>query len=86
MKKQILEELGLHDVCAVRLYHNSELICNDMDVVKESKFEKVEVEAYITLEFAVAGKGNSYAIKLDVNPNESLEIIRSKVPFFKMFS
>ena len=29
----ILEDLGLDDLCAVRLYNNSEHLVNDMEVV-----------------------------------------------------
>jgi len=38
------------------------------------------------LHFSVAGKGNSYAIVITVNPNETLEVIRSRVTFYKMFN
>lgn len=40
----------------------------------------------MTLHFSVAGKGSSYTTTIDVNPNDNLEEIRSKVHFFKMFS
>jgi len=86
LKKQILEDLGLQEMCAIRLYHKNEMIVEDMETVRDLQIEKVDVEVFITLEFSVAGKGSSYAIKIDVNPNETLEIIRTRVPFYKMFS
>lgn len=86
MKKQILEDLGLQEMCAIRLYHKQEILREDWDYVKDLQIEKVEVEVFITLHFSVAGKGSSYAISIDVNPNETLEIIRNRVSFFKMFS
>lgn len=73
-------------MCSIRLYYNNEMIVGDMDIVKDLDLQRVEVEVYCTLHFSVSGKGSSYTISIDVNPNESLEIIRSKVPFFKMFS
>jgi len=73
-------------MCAIRLYHKNEMIVGEMDVVKDLEIEKVDVEVYITLHFSVAGKGSSYATSIDVNPNETLEIIRNRVSFFKMFS
>jgi hypothetical protein len=62
------------------------MIVGDMDSVKDLEIEKVDVEVYITLHFSVSGKGSSYATSIDVNPNETLEIIRNRVSFFKMFS
>jgi len=73
-------------MCAIRLYHKNEMIVGEMDVVKDLEIEKVDVEVYITLHFSVAGKGSSYATSIDVSPNETLEIIRNRVSFFKMFS
>ena len=58
-----------------------------MDVViQDLKITKVEVEVYMSLHFSVTGKGSSYTTSIDVNPNDNLEEIRTKVHFFKMFS
>ena len=86
LKKQILEDLGLQEMCAIRLYHKNEMIVWDMDSVRDLQIDKVDVEVFITLHFSVAGKGSSYAISIDVNPNETLEIIRTRVTFYKMFN
>ena len=35
LKKQILEDLNLQEMCAIRLYANGEQILSDMDYVKD---------------------------------------------------
>lgn len=47
---------------------------------------KIEVELYMTLEVSVPGKGSGYQMKIDVSPNETMEIIRKKVSFYKIFA
>jgi len=35
LKKQILEDLGLQEMCDIRLYHKNEVIIGDMDAVRD---------------------------------------------------
>jgi len=35
LKKQILEDLGLQEMCAIRLYHKNEMIVEDMETVRD---------------------------------------------------
>jgi len=49
LKKQILEDLNLHEMCAIRLYANGEILDSDMEFVKELKIQKVEAEVFFTI-------------------------------------
>ena len=49
LKKQILEDLNLQEMCAIRLYANGELILSDMDFVKDLAIQKVEAEVFFTI-------------------------------------
>ena len=46
---------------------------------------KVEVEVYFTIEVAVVGKGSGYSTTIEVSPNETMDVLRSKVSFLKIF-
>lgn len=60
LKKLILEDLNLQDMCAIRLYSNGEPLLGDMDFVKDLAIEKVEAEVYFTINVHVAGMGPQY--------------------------
>jgi len=49
LKKQILEDLNLHEMCAIRLYANGEALFSDMDFVKDLDIQKVEAEVFFTI-------------------------------------
>lgn len=70
-------------------YAPGEMITGDMSTLKDIGLDeggRVEVEVYFTLEVAVVGKGSGYHTVIEVDPNETMDVIRSKVPFFKMFT
>lgn len=46
---------------------------------------KLEVEVYLTIEVQVQGKGAGYNNKVEVGPEEVLEVIEQRVSFFRMF-
>ena len=46
---------------------------------------KLEVEVYFVLEVQVAGKGAGYSRKVEVGPEETMEVIEDRVSFFRMF-
>jgi len=46
LKKLILEDLNLKDVCAIRIYKDGEPVLGDMDKVKDLKIENVEAELF----------------------------------------
>jgi hypothetical protein len=50
LKKQILEDLNLQEMCAIRLYSNGEPLLSDMDIVKSLDIQKVEAEVYFTIQ------------------------------------
>lgn len=47
---------------------------------------RVEVELVFGLTVGVSGKGCTYRQFIEVGPNEKMEVIRSRVPFFHIFS
>jgi hypothetical protein len=60
LKKLILEDLNLQDMCAIRLYQNAEPLLGDMNLVKDLALDKVEAEVYFTINVHVAGMGPQY--------------------------
>lgn len=49
LKQKILEDLGMQDMCAIRLYKDGVPVIGDhgdMDFVKDLGVEKVEAELY----------------------------------------
>ena len=47
---------------------------------------RVEVELVFGIKVSVAGKGSTYRQAIEVGPNEKMEVIRNRVPFFHIFS
>lgn len=47
---------------------------------------RVEVELVFGIKVSVAGKGSTYRSAIEVGPNEKMEVIRNRVPFFHIFS
>lgn len=86
LKKQILEDLNLHEMCAIRLYANGEALFSDMDFVKDLDIQKVEAEVFFTINIQVAGMGPQYKKQIEVSPNDTLEQIRIKANFYQLFT
>lgn len=47
---------------------------------------RVEVEVVFSLQISVNGKGGGYRHLLEVGPNEKMDVIRSRVPFYSIFA
>ena len=47
---------------------------------------KVEVEVFFNLEVSVMGKGAGYTSKVEVGPEENMDVIETRVSFYRMFS
>lgn len=45
----------------------------------------LEVLIVLHLKIEVQGKGKGYAMSIDVEPKNHLDVLRSKVHFFKLF-
>jgi hypothetical protein len=86
LRKAILDEMGLGDMCAARVYVNGQHYPTENDLVKDIGFNSVEIETYLKVHFAVAGKGSSYVTSIEVSPSETMDVIRTRVPFYKMFA
>jgi hypothetical protein len=86
LRKAILEEMGLNQMCTARLFVNGEHYPTENDFVKDIGYNLVEIETYLKVYFAVAGKGSSYVTSIEVSPNETMDVIRQRVPFYKMFA
>lgn len=46
---------------------------------------KLEVEVFFTIEVQVQGKGAGYNHKVEVGPEETMDVIEDRVSFFRMF-
>ena len=47
---------------------------------------KLEVEVFFNIEVQVQGKGAGYTHKVEVGPEETLDVIETRVSFFRMFT
>ena len=45
----------------------------------------MEIEVYFNIEVSVPGKGSSYITKIEVSPDDLLDILETQVSFFNMF-
>ena len=122
LKKQILAELGMDNMCNLRVffYEQTEapaasddggdgtekkdepetakeqpvvacgdILVGDMSTLSEMGLRhggKVEVELVFGINVSVAGKGQGYHTRIEVGPNEKLEVVRERVGFYKIFS
>ena len=73
LKKQILEDLSLEQMCSARLYVNGEHHVGEMDPVVDLGSDRVEVEVFFSVTVSVQGKGSSYVTSIEVSPNDTLE-------------
>ena len=116
VRKAILEELGLHELCTARLYaaekpkdekkaaaaeeskdegglgvkpadQQEELVGEmaSLETLGLAHGGKVEVEVFMNLEVSVQGKGAGYLTKIEVGPEETMDMLETRVSFFKMF-
>lgn len=126
IRKAILEELGVQDICTARLFSIDKLKAadapksgddekkddeeNEEDQDKEPELEsaeggpeelvgemasietlglqnggRIEVEVFLNLEVSVQGKGAGYTNKIEVGPEETMDVIETRVSFFRMF-
>ncbi len=86
LKRAILDELALGDLCDARIWANGEHQPVESALVSALGTCSVEVETYLSVSFSVAGKGSSYVTTLEVSPSEPMAVLRSRVPFYKMFA
>lgn len=45
---------------------------------------KLEVEVYFNVEISVLGKGSQFRVNLEVDPEENMEVIETRVSFYSM--
>jgi hypothetical protein len=46
---------------------------------------KLEVEVYFCIEISVQGKGTGYNHKVEVGPDETMDVIEARVSFYRLF-
>jgi hypothetical protein len=46
---------------------------------------KLEVEVYFSIEISVQGKGTGYNNKVEVGPEETMDVIETRVSFYRLF-
>jgi len=86
LKLMVLEDLNLKDMCAIRIYHDGLPLLSDMEHVKDLMLERIDVELFYTLQIQVEGMGGQYQRSIEVSPQDTVDQIRHKVPFFSLFS
>lgn len=72
----------------LKIYVNDEEFTNDKGSLKDLKLEEfntIDVEVIFNIQIEVLGKGKQYADKVVVLPTEPLDVLRSRVSFFKVF-
>lgn len=122
IRRAILEELGVQDICKARLFAvkgpkpsrpdsddeeqkesgadgeskkgedcsiaNGEELLGEMASLETLGLQlggQLEVEVYFTIEVQVQGKGLGYNNKVEVGPDENMDVIEERVSFFRMF-
>lgn len=80
----------MQDQCYVRLFKDDKPISDidteliqDLDIIDKSK---IEVELFMRLTVSVMNKGSGYVNKIEVSPDETMDVLRQKVPSFRMFT
>ena len=74
----------------MRLYKDDKpILDSESELIQDLGIEdgsKIEVELFIRLIVSVMGKGSGYVNQIEVSPEESLDVLRQRVPFFKLFT
>lgn len=76
----------------MKLYLNDVELADDKVSIKDSGIlaaaepaPKLEVEIFIKVSIEVQGKGKDYSVTVEVQPSEEIEVLKTKVSFFKIF-
>lgn len=89
LKKIILTELGMDETGGLKIYINDNEFDNDKASVKDMDLEAVnftiDVEVVFKIAIEVQGKGKQYSDSVYVQPTDTIDVLRSKVHFFKLF-
>ena len=95
LRKAILEQLGHHDMYDARLYSNNanaakhELLVGEMATLETLGLlteAQLDIEIFLKIAISVHGKFPNYKANIEVGPEESMDIIETRVPFFRMLS
>lgn len=76
----------MKDICAIRLLKDGVPLLGDMDFVQSLEIDKVDAELYYQINLQVEGMGGQYQRYIEVSPNDTIDAIRSKAPFFSLFT
>lgn len=89
LKKIILQELGMEETGDLRIYVNDAEFENEKAGLKDLQLDEangsIDVEVIFKILIEVHGKGKQYSDTVIVTPNEPLDVLRSRVAFFKLF-
>jgi hypothetical protein len=89
LRKVIQDDLGIVDKVSVKIFLNGEELTDDKLSVEESKIleEGASVDVMVTQKIAIEvyGKGKGYQCDVFVQPTEQIDVLKSKVHFFKTF-
>lgn len=72
---------------SLKIYMNEIELDKDNQALKELEIgdNVLEVEVIFNVHIEVAGKGRDYSVRVEVQSTDLIEVLRYKVPFFKIF-
>lgn len=89
LRKTIQEDLKIKDKVTMKIYVNGDEITDDKLTVEEAQLftEGALIEVMVTqkVTIEVQGKGKGYQQEVFVQPTDQIDILKSKVHFFKTF-
>lgn len=54
--------------------------------MKDIGTDRILVQTYMQVQLSVSGKGSSYVKFFEVDPDESMDVIRTRAPFYRLFT
>jgi hypothetical protein len=93
LKKTIQDELGIQGKPVIKLFligsesdlADDKLSLKDSGILDANGNGNIEVEVYIKISVEVQGKGKDYSATVEVQPSEEIDVLKSKIHFFKQF-
>lgn len=89
LRKTIQDDLKIKDKVTIKIYVNGDEITDDKLTVEEAQLftEGALIEVMVTqkVTIEVQGKGKGYQQEVFVQPTDQIDILKSKVHFFKTF-
>lgn len=90
LKDLLLEDMGLQNVCKIRVFdaQTGLQLTNDMCSLENlglSNQSKLDIQLFMSINISVPRKGKGYQLDIEVAPLECMDVLKSKVHFFRQF-